>query len=128
VFDKEPSGTNPGLNVNGIGIIGLPLSEHYAKELIKVSHQAPFGKGSQTIVDTTVRKTWELSPDQFELRNPAWQKTVQNIVAFVCKLFGIQAASSDVKAELYKMLLYETGAMFKPHKEYGTLGRAGAVS
>jgi hypothetical protein len=26
--------------------------------------------------------------------------------------------AAGIKAELYKMLLYEEGAMFKPHREY----------
>jgi len=46
---------NPGLYVEGLGTVGLPLSKPDACELSKISHQAPFGKGGETIVDTTVR-------------------------------------------------------------------------
>lgn len=58
-----PQAPNPGLFVNGLGKVGLPLTEREAKELIKICHKSPFGKGSKTIVDEAVRKTWELNPD-----------------------------------------------------------------
>jgi len=31
---------------------------------------------------------------------------------------GVDASGKGVSAELYKMLLYDNGAMFKPHQEY----------
>lgn len=35
---------NPGLYVEDVGSIGLPISEHDAQRLISCSRQAPFGK------------------------------------------------------------------------------------
>ena len=52
---------NPGLHIEGIGNVGMPISDHDAQRIITMSRQAPFGKGSRTIVDTSVRKTWELT-------------------------------------------------------------------
>jgi len=43
---------SPGLKVKGVGKIALPLLEQQAKSLIKLSQQAPFGRGEETIVDT----------------------------------------------------------------------------
>ena len=68
-------------------------------------------------MDTTVRKTWELNVDQFELKNPAWQRMLDEIVGKVKTRLGV---CSEIEAMPYKMLLYEEGAMFKPHKEYAT--------
>ena len=59
----------PGLDVKGVGNIGLPLTEHQAKALIELSEQAPFGRGEETIVDTDVRKSWQISAGDFELGN-----------------------------------------------------------
>jgi hypothetical protein len=53
----------PGLQVNGVGPIGLPLTEHQAKALIQVSELAPYGRGEETIVDPEVRRSWQLSAD-----------------------------------------------------------------
>ncbi|MEZ4985624.1 MAG: hypothetical protein R2795_11415 [Saprospiraceae bacterium] len=45
----------PGLHVEGVGESGFPLNPVQVKTLIAVARKAPFGKGSQTVTDTTVR-------------------------------------------------------------------------
>ncbi|OTA69482.1 hypothetical protein K449DRAFT_384422 [Hypoxylon sp. EC38] len=105
---------DPLIFVQDIGRIDLPLSETQAKELALKSHQAPYGKGSETIVDTSVRNTWELNPDQFEIRAPDWSKFLDDVLAYVREELAIR---SPISAELYKMLLYEEGAMFKAHTD-----------
>ena len=45
----------PGMNIDGIGEVGFPLNQIQIDALIKTAHKAPFGKGSQTITDSTVR-------------------------------------------------------------------------
>ncbi|KAH0157794.1 hypothetical protein KCU67_g7769, partial [Aureobasidium melanogenum] len=94
--------------------IGIPLVLQDAQKLIKVARQAPFGKGEQTIVDTSFRNTWELNPSQFSLSNE-WQPYVDTLMRSACDGLGVK--TNDIKAELYKMLLYEKGAMFKPHAD-----------
>src|SRR6185437_14854256 len=59
----------PGLEVDGLGPVGLPLTAGAAKDLIKLSHQAPYGKGEQTLVDTNVRRVRRIEPDRFALKN-----------------------------------------------------------
>ena len=59
---KVPGDVSTGLSIDGIRRIAFPLIEHQAKQIIDVCHQAPFGKGSETVVDESVRKTWELTP------------------------------------------------------------------
>ncbi|KAL8800983.1 MAG: hypothetical protein Q9182_004775 [Xanthomendoza sp. 2 TL-2023] len=105
-----------GLSIQGLGRIAFPLIEYQAKQLVQACHRAPFGKGSQTIVDQNVRKTWELNPDQFELLNPAWPLVIDNLTKTISKELGC-APEVSVKANLYKLLLYEQGAFFKPHKD-----------
>jgi hypothetical protein len=97
--------------------ISLPLSEDDAQRIIKASHRAPFGKGSETIVDLSVRNTWEINRGNFQLRNPEWQSYMRDMLGRVTEELGISHGPDSVRAELYKMLLYEKGAMFKPHTE-----------
>lgn len=106
--------TYPDIFVHDVGPITRPLDEPQARRLIEKSRLAPYGKGSDTIVDTSVRDTWELNPEQFELRNPKWGPFVQHICARVAGDLGV---NSPFSAHLYKMLLYGKGAMFKPHTE-----------
>jgi hypothetical protein len=50
--------------------VRVPLGETQARELIQLCHQTPYGKGTQTLVDTDMRRVWELDPAQFQLTNP----------------------------------------------------------
>ena len=45
----------PGLEVEGVGEIAYPVNKTQAKALIQAAHKAPFGKGSQTILDNRRR-------------------------------------------------------------------------
>lgn len=48
------------VDVDGFGVLGLPLNAAEAKRLISVCEQAPFGMGERTVVDRSVRDTWEV--------------------------------------------------------------------
>jgi predicted 2-oxoglutarate/Fe(II)-dependent dioxygenase YbiX len=104
----------PGLEVEGIANVGVPVSAADARRLIEQASQAPYGRGEETIVDTNVRRVWQLEPRQFALRNAAWGALVDGIVDSVRKEFGIQ---KKVRHELYKLLIYETGSFFAPHRD-----------
>lgn len=105
----------PGLVVDGVGTIGLPLSGIQAIELSKRCEDAPFGRGSVTVVDKSVRNTFQLSPKDFKISNPSWAKDVENLTKKVCD--GLGVISMKVQAQLYKLLLYEEGSFFAPHRE-----------
>jgi len=104
----------PGLEVTGVGSIGLPVSAEEAQRLIAVADQAPYGRGSETIVDPEVRRVWQLEPSRFELRNPAWDAQVDAIVEAVRQRLAIRGA---IRHELYKLLVYEAGSFFAPHRD-----------
>ena len=63
-----------GIEVNGIGPLAFPMLEVQAKELIKIAKKAPFGKGSDTIYDENVRKTWEIEASDISFKMNSWQK------------------------------------------------------
>lgn len=105
----------PGLEVNGIGPIGLPLSESAALQLIRCCRQAPYGKGTKTIVDTNVRRVWELDPEQFQLLNPEWSNCVDRITSVIQQHLGL--GDQPLESQLYKLLIYEKGGFFLPHKD-----------
>ena len=103
----------PALKINGVeGYVGLPVGKLQAKAIIAACTQAPFGRGQETIVDTTVRNTWELEPSQFTITNPQWNSHLENLAAVVKKELGCDLKLS-VKCDLYKFLLYEQGSFFK---------------
>lgn len=65
----------PGLTVVGLGAIALPLEKRQAAALKKLARQAPFGKGTQTLVDTNVRRVWEIDAEQVVLANQNRQRS-----------------------------------------------------
>ena len=105
----------PGLDVKGVGHIGLPLTEHQAKALIELSEQAPFGRGEETIVDTEVRQSWQLSADDFELGNPQWNEAMQAAADQIGKELGLSGCK--IGFEPYKLLVYEEGSFFASHRD-----------
>ena len=107
-------GVLPGLEVHGIGSIGVPVVPADAKRIVGKASQAPYGRGESTIVDTDVRRVWQLDPSQFELRNAAWSAAVADVVNAIKGDLGIRG---KVTAQLYKLLVYEKGSFFKPHRD-----------
>lgn len=104
----------PGLEVKKVGPVGIPISEQLAKQIIEQASQAPYGRGEETIVDTDVRKVWQLEPEQFSLNNSEWEGLLEQIVHRVKLTLGVVGT---VKSELYKMLIYEKGSFFSPHRD-----------
>lgn len=82
--------TMPGLEVEGVGTLRLPLAETQARALIKRCRQAPYGKGTQTLVDTDVRRVWETDPACFELTNPKWDLLIESILHEVQQRLGLE--------------------------------------
>ena len=80
----------PGLEVDGVGAVGLPLGKTQARKLIKLCRQAPYGKGTETVVDTDVRRVWELDPEQFQLTNPKWNVVLPTIMGDVQEELGVE--------------------------------------
>ena len=56
---------DPGIEVTGLGALQLPLKRTKAKELAAHCQVAPYGKGTETLVNKKVRSTLELDPEQF---------------------------------------------------------------
>jgi len=107
--------TMPGLDVKGVGAIRLPLGKTEARALIKRSSQAPYGKGTKTLVDTDVRRVWELDPKQITFANPKWDAIVLSITNQVRLALGLN--DTKLHANFYKLLVYESGSFFLPHRD-----------
>ena len=104
----------PGLEVKGVGTVGLPISASKARELIEQASQAPYGRGEDTIVDTKVRSVWQIEPSRLALLNPEWDSFLAGIVKSIKEEFAID---KQVKCDLYKLLIYEKGDFFAPHRD-----------
>ncbi|RLA44484.1 MAG: 2OG-Fe(II) oxygenase, partial [Gammaproteobacteria bacterium] len=113
--------TMPGLVVEGLGTLHLPLGGSQARELIGHCRQAPYGKGTKTLVDTAVRRVWELDAKSVQFTNPKWTLLIDSIIGKVQQKLGLE--SCKLTAHLYKLLVYETGSFFLPHRDGEKLDR-----
>jgi len=104
----------PCLEVDQVGRISLPLLPTQAEQLIEVAERAPYGKGHETLVDTDVRRTWQINADKVKISGKYWQKNLADIVSQVKSGLGVDC---DISAELYKLLVYDTGSFFVPHRD-----------
>ncbi len=105
----------PGLEVKKIGQIGFPISNVQAKEIIKHCTQAPYGRGEKTLVDTDVRRVWQLEPKQFKFTNPEWKEKMELVVLNIQEKLGL--GDKKITSELYKLLVYEKGDFFVSHRD-----------
>ncbi|KAL1938924.1 hypothetical protein VTO73DRAFT_11077 [Trametes versicolor] len=91
VFPEAP---NPGLHVNDIGILGVPLDtlegEHVEK-IINQGHEAP----SEAL--TTVSSTsWSLNANQFRFENPNFGAFLAQVSQWAFTALGYEAAVREV--------------------------------
>lgn len=104
----------PGLEVQGVGEVGLPIGPAVAQQLIQQAEPAPYGRGEETIVDLNVRRVWQIEPKRCTLNNPEWDVCLSEIVETVKQEFGID---KRVTWDLYKLLIYDKGSFFAPHRD-----------
>ena len=104
----------PRIEVDGVGSIALPLLPQQISQLVQVAEQAPYGKGEETLVDTTVRKTWQIAPEKVHISGKYWQTMLDGIVTQALDGLGV---SGEVHADLYKMLVYDAGSFFVNHRD-----------
>jgi predicted 2-oxoglutarate/Fe(II)-dependent dioxygenase YbiX len=104
----------PRIEVEGVGPIALPLLPMQAEQLVAAAERAPYGRGAETLVDTAVRRSWQIGPDQVRIAGKHWGKTLDEIVARAADGLGV---SEPVSAELYKLLIYDKGSFFVSHRD-----------
>jgi len=109
-FDIHP----PRLVVTGVGSIALPLLPVQAEALLGVAEQAPYGRGSETLVDRAVRRTWQVDGARVALTGQRWSADLAAVVERVRRGLAVAGA---IEAQLYKLLIYDTGSFFIPHRD-----------
>lgn len=104
----------PSLEVEGVGSIALPLLPVQAEQLVAVAEQAPYGRGEETLVDTTVRRTWQIDAAKIRIGGRNWPRTLDTIVERSAEGLGV---TQPVVAELYNLLVYDQGSFFVSHRD-----------
>ena len=105
----------PRLEVEGVGLLSFPVPEAQVRALLERAERAPYGKGPETLVDPSVRDCRQIDPVRLRLGGAAWPETLARIMHSVAAGLGCPADRLD--AQLYKLLIYETGGFFSAHRD-----------
>lgn len=105
----------PTVKVDGCGSLSFPILDFQAKALIEKACLAPYGRGEDTILDTSVRKTWQIPADEVQISGKSWKMHFDAILDEVKRALGCYDVV--VSAELYKLLIYDEGGFFLPHRD-----------
>jgi hypothetical protein len=105
----------PRVEIDGLGVISFPILDSQIQDIIKHAERAPYGRGGETILDTAVRNTWQLTPVNVRIGGKSWGRSFQHILSTVAD--GLGCTGMDISAELYKLLVYEEGGFFLPHRD-----------
>ena len=79
----------PRLEVEGVGVIALPLLPVQAAQILEVAERAPYGRGSETLVDTDVRRTWQVDAERLRIGGRHWAEDLDRIVRQVSDGLGV---------------------------------------
>ena len=105
----------PRLEVEGVGMLSFPVPDSQVRALVETAERAPYGKGADTLVDTSVRDCWQIDAARMRLGGGVWADTLRGILDTVAKRLGCPAGRLD--ARLYKLLIYEPGGFFSAHRD-----------
>src|SRR5260370_35572297 len=105
----------PRVEGEGAGTLAFRVPGAEIAAIVRRAKQAPYGRGQETIVDTSVRKVWQVAPDKVKLGGKSWAANFETILSKVKAGLGCEDAS--VSAELYKLLVYDRGGFFLAHRD-----------
>ena len=107
------AGAPPLMTIEGVGELAYPLLPIQAEALRSCATRAPYGSGEETLVDEQVRRSWQIEPGRVTLE-PAWAERLEALTGEATRGLGV---TGEVEARLYKVLLYEEGGFFVPHRD-----------
>ena len=105
----------PRIEAGTAGVLSFPIPQSQSQTLVADADRAPYGRGQVTIVDPSVRDCWQLAPNRIRIAGRTWADTFGDILDRTT--VGLGCPEGAVTAELYKLLIYESGGFFKPHRD-----------
>ena len=102
------------IEIEGIGPLKLPMRPKDIRQLIARADSAPYGKGTKTLVDRSVRDSLEIDAACLTFSD-RWNAAIEETARTVASELGLPA--DRIKAKAYKLLMYPRGGFFLPHRD-----------
>ncbi|GAB96970.1 putative 2-oxoglutarate/Fe(II)-dependent dioxygenase YbiX [Kineosphaera limosa] len=104
---------SPTVTVAGFGELRLPLTAATARRLVAKGEAAPFGKGEETLLDTSVRHTWHFPRTAVDVD---WHGQLDDILDEARRALALPVGCR-LEAEFHSLLVYERGQFFAQHQD-----------
>lgn len=104
------------LSISGVGRVPLPVAAQDGADIVRSARKAPFGLGSETRLDETVRDTWEIPGDHLRVVGRSWPSLLEGVVKEFRESLGL-SSRRRIRVVLDKLLVYEPGQFFVPHQD-----------
>jgi hypothetical protein len=105
----------PKVNIEGAATLSFPIPEAQVAAIVRHAERAPYGRGEKTIVDTSVRRVWQIAASKVQVSGKSWATNFEAILSRVAAGLGCEGVT--VAAELYKLLVYDKDGFFLPHRD-----------
>src|SRR5260370_1251581 len=112
----------PRLEVDGVGVVALPLLPTQAEQLVAVAERSPYGRGADTLVDTAVRRTWQIGADRVWIGGQHWAPALEAFFAafYADCLHEVRPVTSGCRLTLvYNLLRKKKGPKPEPPSYQG---------
>ena len=117
----------PRVQVKGAGDLSFPVPPAQIEALLDAAERAPYGKGTRTLVDTSVRDCWQIDSRKVRLAGQAWPDSLAKVLSLVAEGLGLPV--ERLGAEPYKLLVYRRGGFFSEHRDTEKIpGMVGTLS
>lgn len=73
----------PQIYIEGVSTLSFPIPDDQIATLVRRAERAPYGKGEKTIVDTSVRKVWQIARNSVRIGGKSWTANFENILSKV---------------------------------------------
>ncbi len=105
----------PQIILENVGTLSFPVPQVQIDALVEMAEQAPYGKGTKTLTDTSVRDCWQIDASQIRVTGKAWADSFKEITNLVSEGLGLN--QGQLGAKLYKLLVYKEGGFFAAHRD-----------
>ncbi|GAM24051.1 hypothetical protein SAMD00019534_072260 [Acytostelium subglobosum LB1] len=95
--------------------LSFPVRQDQLQGMIEHATRAPYGKGTETITDLNVRRVWQIQNTDITITSNHFQTFMSGVISVIKESMAL--VNETVTAELYKLLVYDKGSFFLPHRD-----------